>query len=700
MERINRANLNPTFNSIEPGPSNLPASPVQVSHRSLGIPARTQVSVGTPIDTLPLQISADLLNRASNLVRRLDESNPPGLRFYTEQMNLEGLLLKEHNSLPYSQLASTLNPGLRAHDQNGGDRDACLAELCETLNNLPSGQSHSNVEGVNNALVKFAEEQADYLAVAASRYGEVLTQPNLSKEQKENIVLSHKAFMDYAQNVGKEIPQLLKKNVDKLKNDLATSEELIQLSREYVSALSDAPNDERTLAEGIAESLAASHETYKSALDCMTELKEAYKPPELLKDALHNAQLPSILDDFEEQLSPTKKLNAKAMAAAVQGGASALHFGATRAGVESAVAGASFIRSILASGTALGTAHEIVNNTTRPASQNLLEAAGGLGIRAVKPTEVMLRPLRITTVDGKRHERTDEEFAAAVKKLEDLTERFMLEQNKFKFGTPQGEGIAFLSFGAAQAALEALVSSGTLPAKTVWALALTSALGGAGMAWGQADGQLNTRIRDNQGRDLPTHLPQATSGTLADRLGKTASSAMKALDVREKGPREAFLSKIFGSIQGVALSTAAADSVRDLPIDTAANIVRRLVISALGPTETLSSFFANMQVAPEAKKAGTGRLELASRNMTDPDRDSLPHTTTRGTTARTAENTWHRVRGALQVPAQGAVEITATGFQLAAIAGTSLSTRVRAVASRNTEQDGIELAERGQAPAP
>lgn len=191
------------------------------------------------------------------------------------------------------------------------------------------------------------------------------------------------------------------------------------------------------------------------------------------------------------------------------------------------------------------------------------------------------------------------------------------------------------------------------------------------MAWLQTHGQLAATVKDAKGRDLPTHLPQAASGMLTERLAKVSGEGLRAMDIRERGPREAFLSKIFGSIQGIAISTLSADAVRHLTRDNATDIVVKLLVSGLGPAQTLSSFFAAMQSKPEATKAGVGRFAVAQLNVIDADRASLPHTTEAGTAARRGENLYHSVRGILQIPNQAAVEASATAAQWAINATTA-----------------------------
>jgi effector protein HopM1 len=692
-----------TQTPVKAGTSRQADNQVQLSSRSLGIAQGREVPVLSHETDSP-RISADLRNRATDLVARFQAGTT--LQLLTEQMNLEGELLKAHPSIPYVQLANTLHPDLHAHhSRENAAMDASQSALNEAFKRLHNQQGDLDTEEVKGALNKYADQLAEHLAIGDSRYDEVLSHPDLNAEQKGNIKRSHQAFMDHALVVGTAIPRMLDATVEKIASNVEHASGLLAASKAYINSLE--PGEERSRAEDVSKQMQDSHDAYQSAREFMSKLKEEYQAPEDFKNALHNARLPAVLDQYTQQLSPENIRNAKTTAAAVQGLASAQHFGATRSGVESALAGASYFVRVLAAGTALGVAHEVVNNTTKPASQNLLETLGGQGVRLVKPTEVTAKPLRITTVDGARHERSGEEFAAKVKELEDLTQRFIEEQNKYKFGTPQGEGIAFLSFGVAQAGLEALVASGALPEKTVWALTLISLFAGAKMAWAQEGGKLHATVKDSKGRDLPTHLPTVAAGTLADRLGKTADASMKALDIRNSSPREAFLSKMFGAIQGVAISTASADAVRNLPHDAAGHIAKKLLVSAFGPTLTLSSFFAAMQTQPEATKANTSRLSLAVLNITQPDRNSLPHTTPAGTGARLAENAFHTARGILQVPSQAAVTIAATGAQLAiyaaaatASAGASaLDSSVRAASSRlrtPNPQEDIELAERGE----
>jgi hypothetical protein len=641
------------------GISRKPVIPVRTSSQSLVRRER-----GASPQNEPTRVSIELRNRAANLAHRFQNREAPLLQMLTEQMAMEGEVLKMHASMPYEELAGNLHEDLHAHHgRENMAMDAGRTLVNDALTALFGQQGELDAGPIKVALDTYAQGLAEHLSIGHSRYEEVLAAPNLNAKQKVDIERSRDAFIDHAIRVGTEIPRMLEENFKKTASSQQQANHQLAASQVYVEGLD--PGEEHTLATAAHEQHQAISTNCQTVHAFMTQLKDDYNAPEAFADALHNARLPAILDQFDLQRSWQNKLRTRAPAALAQGIASALHFGGTRSSIEQALSGRAFATRVSAAGVGLGIAHEVVNNSIRPAAQEVMGALGGMTVRLVKPNEVIAKPLHIITVNGERHERSEQEFAEETKALKDLETKFILEQNKHKFGTPQGEIEGFQSFGIFQTALEGLVAANQLPEKSVLALMVASALGGIGMVDTQIKSQLNATVKNSLGRELPTHLPKAVVGTLAERMAKVGRDGVKALDIRQRAVQEAVLSKVFGSIQGIAVSTGAAYAVRYLAHDTPRHITTKLLVSALGPTLTLSSFFAAMQTKPEATKGGTGRVANAVNNLLDPDRHTLPHTTQAGSAGRVAENTFHRVRGALQLPSQAAVEVTAAVAQLA-----------------------------------
>lgn len=583
------------------------------------------------------------------------------LQLHTEQFALQGKLLQAQPDMLYENVAGNLHEDLAlAHNQEHSALVESGQRVKEALEFLgaqsgPDLQTHSVVQALadsDQALVRSLE-------ISHSRYEEALNSKGLSPEDKRHVESSRQAFIEYAVRVGTNTSRQLDACIG------TSQQRLTDLDKELKKVSSELKQQPASGAGARQTELQAERRNWQAVHTTLTDIKQAYNPPEQMKAALGNVKLPQILAKYEQQRSYANILRAATPAAVAQLIASSLHFGATRGTIESTQAGEGFSQRVGTAGLGLGVAHELVNNTVRPASQEVMGAMGGKGVRTVAATEVIPNPVRTYTLNGVVHTRTDAQMKEAKASIDKLRTTFTQAQNNHKFGTMKGELTGFGSFGAAQLALEALVDAGVLPKKSIPALILASASGGFLMALLQTFNQLTTTVEDDQGRKLPTHVPKDVDGKLLDRLAKVGADGVKAVDLREREVLEAFLSKIAGSIQGVGISTAVSDSVKHLGHDSPAHIASKLLVAGFGPSLTLSSFFAAMQTKPEAKKGGTGRMGNVGNNLVAPDRDTLPHTTAEGTKSRVVENAVHRGRGVLQAPSQAAVVATSAGVRKA-----------------------------------
>lgn len=676
---------------------------VSTSSHSIATPEQTR---GSPLGGSHKATGA-MRNRAGALAAKFERQEGSLLQLYAEQMELEGELLKTHGAMPYEDVLGNLHENLAAfHDTQSPEAARLLAsggQVRDAIEELSRQQGEPDAAALNSALATHAQALVEHLEVSHSRFDEALKDPGLSAEQKRNIEHSRTAFVDYAIRVGTEMPRMLQGCTDTTQQRLDQLGEQLSASKAGMDALPE--GKERELASAAHGQLQKDTDDWKAIHDLISTVKNDYNPPAALADAIHNVRLPHILAEYDKQRSYVNILRSTAPAAVSQLIASSLHFGGTRSSIEQGLSNRNFATRVSASGTGLGVAHELVNNSIRPASQELMGSIGGMGVRPVKATEVIPNPTRSFTINGEKHTRTDEQMAAATLAVKELRATFTLAQNKHKFGTAEGEVAGYGSFGAAQAVLEGLVAAGVLPAKTIPALMITSAAGGFLMAGTQTFNQLTTTVKDQQGRILPTHVPKNVDGALLQRLAKVGKDGLSAVDLRETAVQEAFLSKIFGSIQGVTLSTAVADQVRHIGHDSPTHIASKLLVSALGPSLTLPSFFAAMQTKPEATKGGTGRFANGLANVANPDRDTLPHTTQPGSLVRdVGENSFHRVRGVLQLPSQGAVQIASAGVQLvgstASAAGQAFRNALRGGPGAGEQQPDLELGNREAAQQP
>ncbi|TDV60062.1 hypothetical protein [Pseudomonas sp. LP_7_YM] len=603
--------------------------------------------------------SGALREAAGRLAARF-QSGEHSLQLHIEQFALQGKLLKALPDMLYENVAGNLHEDLAAaHVQDhsalveSGQR---VKDALELLGTQKPG-SDLQTQAVVQALADSDQALVRSLEISHSRYEEALNSEGLSPEDKRHVESSRQAFIEYAVRVGTNTSRQLDACIG------TSQQRLTDLDEELKKVSSELKQQPAPGAQSRQTELQAERGNWQAVHATLTDIKQAYNPPEQMKAALGNVKLPQILARYEQQRSYANILRAATPAAFAQLIASALHFGATRGTIESTQADEGFARRVGTAGLGLGVAHELVNNTVRPASQEVMGAMGGKGVRTVAATEVIPNPVRTFTRDGVVHTRTDAQMKEAKASIDKLRATFTQAQNNHKFGTMKGELTGFGSFGAAQLALEALVDAGVLPKKSIPALILASASGGFLMALLQTFNQLTTTVEDDQGRKLPTHVPKDVDGKLLDRLAKVGSDGVKAVDLREREVLEAFLSKIAGSIQGVGISTAVSDSVKHLGHDSPAHITSKLLVAGFGPSLTLSSFFAAMQTKPEAKKGGTGRMGNVGNNLVAPGRDTLPHTTAEGTKSRAVENAVHRGRGVLQAPSQAAVVATSAGVR-------------------------------------
>jgi hypothetical protein len=688
----------PGMNSLHRSGSVGSISPVKVEDASTArqtpvIEARVSnqpVASGSQLRSAPLEpksakAEGELREAAGALAAKFKNAEVNRVEVYTELLALQGKLLQAQPDVLYEDLASHLHEGLSSvHDEEQlalvESRQRASAAI-ETLGAQKG--SELQTRDIVDALVQHDQATLQSLEIRHSRYEEALNSPGLSPETKRDIERSRQTFIDHAVHLGSNTSRRIDECVS------ASQRRLDELD-EQLKDVSAQPSGSAPRTEGEIAELQQARAHMASAHQAMVAIKEAYKPPEQMKAALANVKLPQILAKYEQQRSYMNIFRAATPAALAQLIASSLHFGATRGSIETALADQSFARRVGTAGVGLGVAHELVNNTVRPASQEIMGSLGAKGVRPVNVNEVIPNPVRTYTRDGVVHTRTEQQMIEVQANIDKLRTTFIEAQNNHKFGTIKGELTGYGSFGAAQLVLEALVDAGVLPKKSVPALMLASASGGFLMALLQTLNQLTTTVEDEQGRKLPTHVPKDVAGKLTDRLAKVGSDALKSVDLRDRKVLEAFLSKIAGSIQGIGISTAVSDNVKHLSNDTAGHIASKLLVSSFGPTLTLSSFFAAMQTQPEATKGGTGRLGNVGNNLVAPGRDTLPHTTAAGTKSRAVEDTVHRVRGGLQAPSQAAVVATSAGVRGAVKGAQKLGDLMKGP-SPDTRQGDLEM---------
>ncbi|MBF7143777.1 MULTISPECIES: hypothetical protein [Pseudomonas] len=646
----------------------------------------------------PPKAGGELRASAGALAQKLQQNPSNLLALQTEQLTLQGELLKALPTTAYEDIVGSLHEDLKAAlAHESAPLESASVAIGEAL--VPLAQHESGVvdtKQLSAALNNHSNALAEHLQVAHARYEEVLKTPDLPAAQKANIERSRDAFVDYAIRVGTQTDRMLTDSINSCSERADQLQEQADKAKKEIENAGPGKANSQTVEEH--RQLQKSSESWKAASQLMKQVKKDYKPPEELAAAVHNAKLPTVLAKFEEQSSFFNKIRALLPKLFQQLVASAGHFGAVRAAIEWALRNANFGARVTGAGAGLGASHELINNTVRPWVNELLVSLTGREVRPVKFSEVSSQPTEQYTVDGVSHKRSPAEMAAAKKAYNEFKTRFAEAQNNHKFGTMKGELEFFSGFGLAQGILEGLVDAGVVPAKTIPALVLASATGGAVSASLQTWNQLTTTVKDDQGREVRTHVPVGVDKALLDRLGKVTKDGFKAIDLRSPDVQEAFLSKMYGAIQGVTISTAVSDYVKDLDLDKPAHIASKVFASSFGPALTLSSFFAAMQNKIEAKKGGTGRMGNVGNNLLAPDRETLPHTTPKDTKSRKFENLIHRGRGVLQAPSQATTVASAALVQSVlhpSATAKSFATMMRGTPSTSQESQ-IEMGQMGR----
>jgi effector protein HopM1 len=341
-----------------------------------------------------------------------------------------------------------------------------------------------------------------------------------------------------------------------------------------------------------------------------------------------------------------------------QGTASMLQFVLARAYVDPHLSVLSLASQSLSNGATLGAVHETLDNFAKPLVRELLAGMGMHEACEVPVADLIHDAARATVVDGRYHERTDDEMVAEQILVEQARAGFLNSQNDFKTGTIKGDMLTFLNQPTAQMIRELLRVTSSLQTDSVAARAITSFGGGMGMSATQALGKLNkTYLHD--GRDLPTHVPKAAPrDSLRQRLTKQVTKAGRTIDPRHSETRENYASKIWSASEGMLAYNAIGRAMLLLDITTRSGAASSVALANLQAIGLLLPFYANRQSGDEARADSTSRVNSAIANILKPNRSTLAHGTQPGTIGRQVENAYNRVRGLSQLAPQVVTMLT------------------------------------------
>lgn len=591
--------------------------------------------------------SAPLAREAAALAQSIKAGAGSPLATAEKMMVLEGKYLLEQSHAAFQTIAEKLfpevdehlspviNDELLSHAQTSRlELHKALAELSKMPGNTPDVAAYGRV------IKQAVQAQTELFAGKVALYQEVLAQPELSATDRAHIERSEHAFARYAQQVATQIPGALKQASAKAEATVKALHHLHQPAQEW---------------EDISHQL--------KALVRQTSAEGEFK------DALDNARLPDVLEDLHQHNDGWAATTKAFVAGAVpQMLASGLAFGFARAVVESAIPH-DLPKQVFAAGVTMAAAHEVGTNLLKPIGQELV---GPWNLKPIKASEVIPNPNPRVSILGQIQPLSDAAKTQAKQAVDDLRSRHLNAQQANKNGTGIGEAQAFGAFGLAQGIRRAIgFAAPQLHVNDYGPRTLTSMGGGLLMGGVQSSSQLRSTTPDQRGRELPTHTFKGTDKPLAQRIAKAASDAVLASDPSKSEVRQSLLSKTFGSLIGLGNAAAVSTMARTLGSDTVAQKFGQVVMAALGSPALLIPAYAAFQSGPETKahtaalKAaqlpGTAaqasapnfpRTRTALQNMRAPDRADLPHGSLPGTWGRTAENTYHRVRGGLQIASQ------------------------------------------------
>lgn len=329
---------------------------------------------------------------------------------------------------------------------------------------------------------------------------------------------------------------------------------------------------------------------------------------------------------------------------------SAIHFGLIKALIDDQLQATSTTSQVAGGGAGLGLAHKFVNDTAKPILVYAAQQSGGLGVRAVDPDSVYPRIPKVVTENGKVHKRN----AEALKKMNDANDlkkaNFKAKQATHKLPTLMGEIEAQSSY-----AIGHLLARG-IPVALEWTKATHpgfrvagSAFGGLFMGGGQAFLQLSQKVDDRR-----THVTVKPNPDIKNTVKDTQKGLMNTTNLMDSATREEYLSRIFGSMELYAV-------VKGIQNVTGESMAGKLAGLGLGYIPGLTPFFANLMAGAEVKAGDypdepVARISNARRNLTEPGRPDLPHSTDPDTWLRMIEDTFQRARGLTQAaPQAGAV---------------------------------------------
>lgn len=666
----------------------------QIAPAPRGLAAQVHVS-HTPVVPYHFGSSDEQAKKLQGLLKHLQDDatklgkmnhQTHGAEYARAHMALEGKILRAAPEASYKQVQQYLATlGHHPHPELSGqsELEALNRDLAEYLTkNEEAAQQDGGFQAVFD---KHVGRVGDTLGFYHSLYDKALE--GASVKDQAHIRNSRTAFNSYAAGIAKqineELPSLMSKFFDSriahahaAVKDTSRSETERAVAQDELSQLKKVRADFSLL-------WVAGHANPTGP----TDLQKATKANENLNTSLNNIGRDKYVGKLKaEANNPVIAGRIFAGQGVPQGGASYLHFGYTRSGIDKRMddIGASFLGHVAATGVGLGTAHKVVSDAVRPFIQLVMDQSIGLNVAKADPLKVYPKALKVVAGnDGQRVANPNRDAQNTIQTTKRTEYKTM--QNANYFGTMSGDFTGFTAFGGAHGVRDLLDQFTALNAGSVHARALFSGIGGTAMAGAQAVAKYSQAHGDEK---IPTHSVVKDTRDFSKALGDTFRAVGIQLDPTKMGTYNDLAGRILSLGEGVAMSTALAKAAGLGDEPSVRKKVAHVVATYFQSGLTLQPFFANNQAAAENKALNGGRDNPATRaqvpwqNLRHPDRTTLAHSQPIGTKARLAENiTQHVLRGVTQaVPQLIIAGVNAAADKI----GDSLS-------SINTDTTGLEL---------
>ncbi|RLM20321.1 hypothetical protein BIY29_15545 [Brenneria alni] len=578
-----------------------------------------------------------------NLMERSDAGTP---RIDGALPRLLGSILEANPGARFNDAATYL-PGISPLPRLA---DATFADQLNTIAARSGPNDPPDVQDTAQVFAEFAGQLGAYLEYAHLLHDTALREPNLDQADRADIRRSQTALASAAREAIREVPDALETSLRKVEANLALVEHELA---------NDSPSNERV------QTLQTEIQAHKQTLAFLQNVLADYQTrPETSHLSTVRAHLD--LQDVQERLAkPIGTVDRSKIiigSAISQGVQTFLHLGEVRSWMN-VIADNHISRSdalgVLGraglSGSVTGLAHEAIGGFMKPVIESGLQAIGIPTLKPVKADAIVPKPLHSAVGEyGEMLQKSSQALADEKAQVDQEHLRVSNKQLRSDTVLALGDTIAYIPRSAIQTLRQGLEDLGGFNLDTPHVLSSFSAIGSGMAGAAKAAVQLKTTYTDPQGRTFHTFEPQRTSQTSLPHKLK------QSLDITQAKVRSNFYSKMASGVQAATLSGIVPKTSDSEPINGAQR-AKNALLSMAGPVAYLSSIYAN-QAVPSEIKAHKGKIEPGDRlanaafNIAAQNRPHLPRATGADSYLRPLENTYHALRGVLQVAPQATTE--------------------------------------------